>query len=72
MLPPIDDDIINQHLNIVLCNCYECYNEHKLCNSRIRTILRALNEQIETIEDSDIVEWKKEILKKIEKKYLKN
>jgi len=62
MLPPIDDDIIKQHLNIVVCNCKVCYFDKQICSSRIKTIIRQLEYQIETIKDEETIEWKKEIL----------
>ena len=67
MLQPIDDDIIKQHLNIVVCNCKVCYFDKQICSSRIKTVINQLEFQIETIENKEEVEWKKEILTIIKK-----
>jgi len=67
MFPTIDDDIIKQHLNIVVCNCKVCYFDKQICSSRIKTVINQLEFQIETIQDKEQVEWKKEILSIIKK-----
>lgn len=64
---PIDDDIIIQHLNIIVCNCNICFVHKKICHSRLRNIILAIENQIENITDINVVEWKKEILEIIKK-----
>jgi len=65
----IDDDIIIQHLNIVVCNCKICFVDKKICHSRLRQIILAIQNKIGTITDIDIniKEWKNKILEIIEK-----
>jgi hypothetical protein len=59
----ITSSIVKQHLNIVVCNCNTCMIDNKICFSRLQTVIRAIEEQIQTIKDETIIEEKKEILK---------
>ena len=53
------------HLQIVACNC-DCCVSGGTCRSKVNTVIRALDAQIEDIKDDTTKEWKRQIKKIIE------